>query len=352
MPGPFDPNDPMNRNPSPYAPRSTARLDAMKAALNGEDLSLPTAEEIEAASGDPEQMQALLARAKYAEQRLQQATGKDYLMDAGRLKVANPWGAISDIFVRGNAMKERDTANKSAAELGRAQTAAQAKLARGELVRSRADEIDAQLREAEEANRRDAQAEAAERTRVTEREQDRSDKSLRDQLDESYRNAELNLRRKEADDARQYREDMIGVDRERIAAETAGLNAKASAAQVANQNAYNTWGTAATQYLEAARNTTLGGNPLTGSGRIAGATRANLAPVLKGIFRSAGEGTFTDKDQELLMDMAPTAFDSDSVAAQKLRNIDGIIRAKLGMGNPSADESEDPYSAERKRRGL
>lgn len=32
--------------------------------------------------------------------------GNEYLMDAGRMKVANPWGAVSDMFVRGNAEKK------------------------------------------------------------------------------------------------------------------------------------------------------------------------------------------------------------------------------------------------------
>jgi len=56
-----------------------------------------------------------------------------------------------------------------------------------------------------------------------------------------------------------------------------------------------------------------------------------MAPVLKQIFRVAGEGTFTDKDQELLMRMVPTRTDNPAARDAKLQNIDNIIRAKLGQ---------------------
>ena len=68
-----------------------------------------------------------------------------------------------------------------------------------------------------------------------------------------------------------------------------------------------------------------------------------MAPVLKSIFRVAGEGTFTDKDQELLLNMLPTRKDRPEAIQEKMRNVDSIIRAKLGgsgapvsVGAPSA----------------
>jgi hypothetical protein len=61
-----------------------------------------------------------------------------------------------------------------------------------------------------------------------------------------------------------------------------------------------------------------------------------MAPVLKQIFRVAGEGTFTDKDQELLMQMVPTRKDNPDARQQKLDNIDNIIRAKMGKPVPEA----------------
>lgn len=331
---PTDPNDPRN----PYAPRSRARLDALKKGLEGANIDMPTAEEIAAAEGDPVAMQDLLARAKNAQAQIDATRGKSYLTDAGRVVVANPWGAVSDIFVRGNAAKERDAATKSAGELERSRRTASADLAAREVARDRADNINAQLGELDELDRGDAQAEAAERTRLREREQDRSDKSLRDSLDETYRQAGLAQRRKEAEDQKEYREDSLTLDRDRIRAEVGGLNAKAAAAKQQTANAYGTWQTAAGQYLDAHKNA--GWGPGAGGNySLRTGAKANLAPVLKGIFRSAGEGTFTDRDQEMLMEMAPTAFDSDENAAKKLRNIDAIIRAKMGLAGESDDSA-------------
>lgn len=57
---------------------------------------------------------------------------------------------------------------------------------------------------------------------------------------------------------------------------------------------------------------------------------AAMAPILKQIFRTAGEGTFTDSDQKLLMDMIPKRTDTPEARTAKLANIDAIVRAKLG----------------------
>lgn len=56
-----------------------------------------------------------------------------------------------------------------------------------------------------------------------------------------------------------------------------------------------------------------------------------MAPVLKQLFRSAGEGTFTDRDQELLLRMVPTRTDTPEARQTKLANIDSIVQAKLGI---------------------
>jgi hypothetical protein len=58
---------------------------------------------------------------------------------------------------------------------------------------------------------------------------------------------------------------------------------------------------------------------------------AAMAPVLKQLFRAAGEGVFTDRDQALLMDMVPTRKDRAEARKLKMENIDRIVRAKLGM---------------------
>ncbi len=56
-----------------------------------------------------------------------------------------------------------------------------------------------------------------------------------------------------------------------------------------------------------------------------------MAPVLKQIFRSAGEGIFTDKDQELLLGMIPDRGDFPGVRESKMQAVDAIVSAKLGV---------------------
>ena len=56
-----------------------------------------------------------------------------------------------------------------------------------------------------------------------------------------------------------------------------------------------------------------------------------MAPVLKQMFRGAGEGTFTDKDQELLLAMIPTRSDNPEAIDAKLKSLDSVVRAKLGQ---------------------
>jgi len=66
---------------------------------------------------------------------------------------------------------------------------------------------------------------------------------------------------------------------------------------------------------------------------------AAMIPVLKQIFRAAGEGVFTDKDQQALIEMIPTRETTPAAREALLQNIDNIIRAKLGMASPSGGSS-------------
>lgn len=66
---------------------------------------------------------------------------------------------------------------------------------------------------------------------------------------------------------------------------------------------------------------------------------AAVAPVLKQLFRSAGEGIFTDKDQQLLLDMVPKRTDHPEARDAKMEMIDSIIKAKLGSGELDDDEA-------------
>lgn len=72
---------------------------------------------------------------------------------------------------------------------------------------------------------------------------------------------------------------------------------------------------------------------LSDDNKIASGTVAAMAPILKQMFRADGEGNFTDSDQKLLLDMIPTTSDSPKVSQAKLRNIDLIVNAKLGISD-------------------
>ncbi|WP_444886697.1 hypothetical protein [Microbulbifer sp. JMSA008] len=79
-------------------------------------------------------------------------------------------------------------------------------------------------------------------------------------------------------------------------------------------------------------------NPLTGSlpaltpeAQAAEGAVSAMAPILKSLFREAGEGAFTDKDQELLLNMVPTRKDHPEARKAKIEMIDRIVRAKLGI---------------------
>ncbi|MBL4651262.1 MAG: hypothetical protein JKY53_00145 [Flavobacteriales bacterium] len=74
---------------------------------------------------------------------------------------------------------------------------------------------------------------------------------------------------------------------------------------------------------------------LTTNSQIAEGAVAAMSPVLKQLFRGAGEGTFTDQDQKLLNEMIPTRKDTKAARIAKIQNIDAIVRAKLGIDQGS-----------------
>lgn len=78
--------------------------------------------------------------------------------------------------------------------------------------------------------------------------------------------------------------------------------------------------------------------------QIAQGSVAAMAPVLKQMFRVAGEGTFTDKDQDLLMQMVPTRTDTPEAREAKMANVDNIVRAKLNMPPPT--KATNPQTGE------
>ena len=90
---------------------------------------------------------------------------------------------------------------------------------------------------------------------------------------------------------------------------------------------------------------------------VEGATAA-MAPILKDLFRAAGEGTFTKDDQEILLNMLPTRKDKPKAREAKLRNVDAIVRAKLaespqeGAQQPSQPSASQDADLQKKLREL
>lgn len=81
---------------------------------------------------------------------------------------------------------------------------------------------------------------------------------------------------------------------------------------------------------------------ITARQQIADGAVAAVAPVLKQLFRSAGEGVFTDRDQQLLLDMIPKRGDHPETVASKMQMIDAIIEAKLAAPGAGALTPQAP----------
>lgn len=76
---------------------------------------------------------------------------------------------------------------------------------------------------------------------------------------------------------------------------------------------------------------------------------AAMAPILKQLFRAAGEGAFTNDDQKLLMAMLPTRTDTPAARESKISNINAIVRAKLNApptgAQPQGSQASAPQAA-------
>jgi len=83
---------------------------------------------------------------------------------------------------------------------------------------------------------------------------------------------------------------------------------------------------------------------VTANQQIADGAIAAMAPVMKQMFRAAGEGIFTDKDQELLLNMIPSRKDHPEARAAKLEMIDAIVRAKLRISMTPQQQTGFPAS--------
>ena len=61
-------------------------------------------------------------------------------------------------------------------------------------------------------------------------------------------------------------------------------------------------------------------------------------PLLKDMFRQAGEGVFTDKDQEVLEALIPTRGMSPGAIAEALEQVDRLVQSKLRDPRKSIEE--------------
>ncbi len=145
-----------------------------------------------------------------------------------------------------------------------------------------------------------------------------------------------------------------GVEQAKSAVET---EAKRRSLQVENNRSFDLYEAAMQGVTEGLGGTTTG--PLMGrlpavtadQQKAEGAVSA-IAPILKQLFRSAGEGTFTDKDQELLLAMIPTRTDHAEARNWKIANIDRIIREKLGQPADGVQQAGAPMPAPRTQQRM
>lgn len=82
----------------------------------------------------------------------------------------------------------------------------------------------------------------------------------------------------------------------------------------------------------------LGLLPAVGSdGRVLEGAIRVMSPILKDVFRSAGEGTFSEGDRIQLEQMLPDRSDRQESAMKKLQQVDTVVQLKLG-GDPRSVE--------------
>ncbi len=122
-----------------------------------------------------------------------------------------------------------------------------------------------------------------------------------------------------------------------------------------NEQAYNAYRSAMLSLEQAMEETETG--PIAGllpaftaAQQTAEGAVAAMAPILKQLFRSAGEGTFTDRDQDLLLDMVPKRTDHPEARRAKIAIINQIVADKLGIPKagsqppaPAVGTIEDGY---------
>jgi hypothetical protein len=89
---------------------------------------------------------------------------------------------------------------------------------------------------------------------------------------------------------------------------------------------------------------------MTSNQQIADGAIAVMAPILKQLFRESGEGSFSDGDQKLLIDMIPSRKDTPEARRSKISNIDTIVRAKLGASAGQSAQQDTGITEDEFRR--
>lgn len=85
---------------------------------------------------------------------------------------------------------------------------------------------------------------------------------------------------------------------------------------------------------------------MTSNAQIADGAVALMLPLMKDVFRSAGEGTFTEGDQKILTDLIPTRSDNPKARASKITMLDSMIRAKLKTAPTTENQQSGLSEAE------
>ncbi len=239
---------------------------------------------------------------------------------AARAKVADRIPGLDDAQAARIAASTQDESVLNALQMIRQRNAEERGNTRADTVRQ------------EERAARDAEKAADRAARDAERAEERTWNTDERAKDRESRRAEL---------AAQLEAQGLAQQRE------AGV--KAGKEQKAAQSAYNTWEQARSQLSQSFKKLGSGTGTLEGlvpamgeETRAVESDRANMAPVLKGLFRASGEGAWSDKEQAALMAMLPSRQDSPRAADEKLSRIDAIIQQKLSMAQPVRGTSNAP----------
>ena len=128
----------------------------------------------------------------------------------------------------------------------------------------------------------------------------------------------------------------------------AKLQIKAAGEERSNKVAFNVYETAISNLVTSLGGTTTGPGAgfipaITANAQIADGAVAMMAPVLKQLFRGAGEGTFTDQDQKMLLALIPDRNTLPAARKSQLAAIDALVRAKLRITEtPDAAPTTEP----------